>query len=67
VKPLGSRVYRGDKWARLFGSRIPFGAVVDVTRYCPRRRVIVAYGGERMLTMLWCLKPERLDAQEEAK
>jgi hypothetical protein len=38
------------------GSRIPDGAVVEVLRFYPRRRVEVIYNGERMLTMLWCLK-----------
>jgi len=50
------RIYKGDKWTNLIGSRIPYGSVVEVVKFYPRRRVIVNYQGENILTMLWCLK-----------
>jgi len=49
------RVFKGDKWTRLLGSRIPIGEVVKVIRFYPRRRVLVEYEGELIGTMLWCL------------
>lgn len=51
-----ARVFKGDRWTRAYGSRIPVGAVVRVLRFMPRRRVLVEYGGEPILTPLWCLK-----------
>jgi len=51
-----TRIFKGDKWNRLLGSRIPFGTVVEVIKFYPRRRVMVEYNGEPILTMLWCLK-----------
>lgn len=53
------RRFKGDKWTRMLGSRIPQGAVVRVLRFFPRRRAVVEYRGEPIATMLWCL--ERLD------
>ncbi|KKN35024.1 hypothetical protein LCGC14_0787730 [marine sediment metagenome] len=50
------RIFKGDKWNRLLGSRIPDGAIVKVVKFWPRRRVWVKYQGELMGTMLWCLK-----------
>jgi len=50
------RIYKGDKWTRMLGSRIPIGTVVEVVKFYPRRRVMVEYQGEKILTMLWCLK-----------
>jgi len=50
------RIYKGDKWARILGSRIPIAMVVEVVKFYPRRRVMVEYQGERILTMLWCLE-----------
>jgi len=35
---------------------IPEGEAVKVIRYCYRRRVLVEYLGQKVLTMLWCLK-----------
>jgi len=52
------RTFKGDKWTRAYGSRIPVGTSVKVLRFYPRRRVIVEYNGEAILTMLWCLKKE---------
>ncbi len=49
------RTFKGDKWTRALGSRIPEGAEVEVVRYCFRRRVLVRYQGELVFTMLWCL------------
>ena len=51
------RTFKGDKWTRMIGSRIPIGMMVKVIRYCARRRVLVEYQGETILTMLWCLGP----------
>jgi len=51
-----TRIFKGDKWTKLLGSRIPIGSIVNVVRFYPRRRVIVEYQGEHILTMLWCLK-----------
>jgi len=53
---METRIYKGDKWTRLYGSKIPVGAVVSVVKFCPRRTVIVEYNGERIITKLWCLK-----------
>ena len=50
------RIFKGDRWTRAYGSRIPDGATVEVLKFCPRRRVLVRYEGEPILTMLWCLK-----------
>lgn len=50
------RIFKGDRWTRYYGSRIPIGAMVEVVKFYPRRRVMVKYQGERILTMLWCLK-----------
>jgi len=49
------RYFKGDKWTRMLGSRIPYGAEVKVVRFWPRRRVWVEYEGEVIGTMLWCL------------
>ena len=51
-----TRIFRGDKWTKLLGSRIPYGTMVEVIRFYPRRRVMVRYHSEDILTMLWCLK-----------
>jgi len=48
--------FKGDRWTRFYGSRIPVGAMVRVLRFMPRRRVLVEYQGEPILTLLWCLK-----------
>jgi hypothetical protein len=53
---LKIRIFKGDRWTRLLGSQIPEGTVVNVVRFCFRRRVIVEYKGEQVLTPLWCLK-----------
>jgi len=50
------RTFKGDKWTRYYGSRIPIGATIRVLKFYPRRRVLVEYEGQRILTMLWCLK-----------
>jgi len=50
-----TRIFKGDKWNKLLGSRIPTGAVVEVIRFYTRRRVLVNYQGEAINTMLWCL------------
>jgi hypothetical protein len=52
---METRIYKGDKWTKVYGSRIPIGTVVNVVHFCPRRTVIVEYMGERILTKLWCL------------
>ena len=51
-----ARIFKGDRWTKLYGSRIPIGAMVRVLRFMPRRRVLVEYQGEPILTMLWALK-----------
>lgn len=53
---MTARIFKGDKWNLLLGTRIPVGAVVKVIKFCPRRTVIVEYLGERIITKLWCLK-----------
>jgi len=50
------KVFKGDKWNEIFGSIIPLGTPVRVIKYCYRRRVLVEYRGQTVLTMLWCLK-----------
>jgi hypothetical protein len=49
-------IYKGDKWTKIYGSKIPIGASVYVMKYCYRRRVLVEYNGEIVLTLLWCIK-----------
>jgi len=48
--------FKGDKWTRLYGSRIPIGATVELVKYMPRRRVKIRYNGEVINTCLWCVK-----------
>ena len=50
------RIFKGDKYTNMVGSRIPYGTIVRVVKFYPRRRVIVEYDGEEILTMLWCLR-----------
>lgn len=56
-----SKVFKGDKWNRLLGTRIPIGSVVEVVRYFTKRRVLVQYNGELINTMLWCLSFKRIE------
>jgi hypothetical protein len=49
-------IFKGDKWNKLLGQKVPDGAVVNVVKYYPRRRVIIEYNGEQILTMLWNLR-----------
>ncbi len=51
-----TRIFKGDKWTRTYGSRIPVGTEVRVIKFYPRRRVMVEYQDIPILTMLWCLK-----------
>jgi hypothetical protein len=51
--------YKGDKWTRIIGSRIPIGAEVKLIRYCYRRRALIEYNGEQILTMSYCLIKEK--------
>ena len=51
-----TRIFKGDKWNRLLGSIIPDGEMVEVARFFPRRKVLMEYEGQPVLTMLWCLK-----------
>ena len=53
---MKQRIFKGDKYNEIVGTRIPFGTVVNVVKFYPRRRVVVEYQGEHILTMLWCLK-----------
>ena len=53
---MTTRIFKGDKWNKILGSRIPVGAEVKVLRFFPRRRVLVEYEGEAILTMLWCIR-----------
>lgn len=55
------RIFRGDRWNMTIGSRIPFGTVVEVVKFYPRRRVLVRYNGELINTMLWCLRKIKSD------
>ncbi len=48
--------FRGDKWNKFYGSRIPIGSEVELIKYMPRRRVLIRYGGELINTMAWCIK-----------
>ena len=61
---MGSRVFKGDRWNRSLGSRIPDGAEVEVVKFYPRRRVLICYEGETMTTMLWCVKKPKGEANE---
>jgi hypothetical protein len=57
-------IFKGDKWSKIIGSRIPLGSMVEVVRFCYRRRVLVRYQGEEILTMLWCLSRDRRALQK---
>lgn len=50
------RIFKGDKWNKLLGSKIPDDTPVSVIKFYPRRRALIEYKGEQILTMLWCLK-----------
>jgi hypothetical protein len=50
-----TRIYKGDRITKLIGSRVPIGAEVKIIRFLFRRRVVIEYQGERMITMLYCL------------
>jgi len=54
------RIFKGDKWTRIYGSPIPIGAPVMVHRFYPRRRALVHFppimDGQLYVTMLWCLR-----------
>lgn len=53
---LQQRIFKGDKWNKRLGSRVPMGAEVTVIKFCFRRRVIIDFKGEKILTMLWCTR-----------
>lgn len=53
---MTTRIFRGDKWTKLCGSRVPVGTEVRVIKFYPRRRAMIEYEREPILTMLWCLK-----------
>jgi len=53
-----NRKFRPDKWGKAMGSRIPSGSEVEIVKFMPRRRVLIRYCGELMLTMLWCVPKE---------
>ena len=53
---MEQRIYKGDKWTDIYGSRIPIGTVVNIVKFCPKRTVIVECQGEKIITKLWCLK-----------
>jgi len=36
--------------------KIPYGAIVKVIRFYPKRKVLVEYQGERILTMSYLLR-----------
>ncbi len=50
------RIFKGDKWTKLYGCPIPFGSIVQVIKFHWRRRVMISYQGVKYLTLLWCLK-----------
>lgn len=51
-----TRIFKGDQWTRLFGSRVPIGSVVEIIRFYSHRRVLIRFDGQTIGTMLWCLK-----------
>lgn len=51
-----TRTFKGDKWTKLLGSRIPLGSIVEVVKFMPRRRVLVRFNNQIIGTMLWCLQ-----------
>lgn len=66
------RIFKGDQWTRLYGSRVPIGTIIRVIKFYPCRRVMIEYQGEPILTMLWCLsknyfrkRPKPLDKQQK--
>jgi len=54
------RRFKPDKWNKSLGSRIPAGAMVEIVKFMPRRRVLIKYRGELILTMLWCVPKARI-------
>jgi hypothetical protein len=53
------RRYKLDATQRMLGSKVPDGASIEIVRFMPRRRVLINYRGEIILTMLWCVpKPD---------
>ena len=55
---MTTRIFKGDRYTREYGSRIPPGQTVNVVKFYPRRRVLVEFQGQKILTLLWCLKKE---------
>ena len=53
TKLKSQRIFKGDKWTRLYGSKV--GAIVEVIKFYPKRRVLIKYNNEVIGTMLWCL------------
>lgn len=49
------RYFKGDKWNKQFGYAVPNGAMVEVVRFGLRRKVLVRWNGQLLITMLWCL------------
>jgi len=62
---MNTRIFKGDKWTKLLGSRIPEGTLVQVIKFYPRRRVLIEYQGELINTMLWCLAKLPLTKESE--
>lgn len=49
------RYFKGDKWNKQFGYAGPYGAMIEVVRFGPRRKVLVQWNGQLFITMLWYL------------
>ena len=51
-------VWKGDKWNRMYGSKVADGAAVEVVRYMPMRKVLIRYKGEIISAMQWQVRKE---------
>lgn len=58
------RSYHLDKQQRLLGSLLPEGALVEVVKFLPRRRVLIRFEGILVHTMLWCLRKKEFHIGE---
>ena len=57
------RWFKGDRWNRIYGFVIPFGAPVLVVRFFTHRRALVNYGGLLFTTMLYCLSKTEVNTK----
>jgi len=49
-------IFKGDKMTEAIGSKVPVGARVEFIRALYRRRALIRYKGEEIMTMRYCLR-----------